>query len=65
MKTLKFRVTATISKVETVEVDDENLTDDEVEEIGRQQAHEQFNCLNDGTEEKYTEDSKVLDDNED
>ena len=60
MKTLKFKITATITKIIDVEVDDTNLTSEEVEDIGREMAHESFNPLNDGYEEHYTEDSVIL-----
>ena len=60
MKTLKFRVTATITKIIEVEVDVEGLLEDEIEDAGRQKAHEQFDCLNDGSEEKYTETSEII-----
>lgn len=61
MKTLKFRVTATVTKIEEVKVDDEGMTSDEVEEKGREMAHEQFSVLNDGNAcEKYNEDSVLI-----
>lgn len=60
MKTLKFRVTATITKIIEVNVDDEGLSEDEVEELGREKAHEEFSSENDGTEEKYEENSEII-----
>lgn len=60
MKTLQFRVTATISKIETVRVDDDGLTEDEVEEIGRWKAHEQFDYHCNDNEEKYEESSELI-----
>lgn len=57
---LIFRITATVSKLEKVFVDDDGLSEDEVEDLGRELAHQQFSCLNDGTEEKYNEQSELV-----
>jgi hypothetical protein len=60
MQKLKFRITATVVKNITVEVDDIGLSEDQVEEIGREQAHQEFSVLCDGTEEKYNESSELI-----
>jgi hypothetical protein len=60
MKTLKFRVTAKVSKIVEVEVDDEGMSPEEVENKGRELAHENFNILNDDNEESYSEDSELI-----
>lgn len=60
MKQLTFRVTATVVKDITVDVDDENLTEEEIEDTGREMAHEQFNVLCDGQGESYSEDSALI-----
>lgn len=60
MRKVKFRVTATITKIVEVEVDDKGLSEDEIEEVAREEAHQQFSSENDGTEEKYEEDSEII-----
>ena len=56
MEKLKFRVTATVTKIIEVEVDLDGKTYDEVIEAGQEMAREQFSVLVDGNEEKYEED---------
>lgn len=60
MKKFSVKVTATITKIEIVEVDDTGLSDDEIEDMVIEQAHEQFSCLNDGTEEDYEEEAEII-----
>jgi len=62
MKKLKFKVTAKVTKIIEVEVEDDGLSQDEIEEKGREQAHESFSVLCDGDEESYDEDSVIVTD---
>ncbi len=55
---LKFRVKATVQKIEEVEID--GKTDEEIENEAREMASSQFNILPDGTEEKYEEDYTLI-----
>ena len=62
MKTekLTFRVKATVSKIIEVDVPVNGESMPEVIERGRQMAHDYFSILNDGNEEKYTEESYLI-----
>jgi hypothetical protein len=60
MRKVKFRVTATVTKIVEVEVDDTGLSEDEVEELAREKVHETFTVENDGTEERYEENSELI-----
>ncbi len=57
---LKFRVKATVQKIEEVEVEIDGKTDEEIENEAREMASSQFNILPDGTEEKYEEDYTLI-----
>ena len=60
MRTLKFKITAKVTKIVEVEVDDTNLSYEEAEDVGREMAHEAFNPQCDGYEEEYSEESFLV-----
>lgn len=65
MKSFKFRVTATVSKIEEVFLEDLGCTDglsqDEIADMAREKAHEQFSILEeDSLHEKYNEESEEI-----
>ena len=60
IRTLSFKVTATIIKIETVEIDDEGLTTDEIIDAGEEAVHQQFTAACDVKEEDYEEETAYL-----
>jgi len=61
IKKLTYRVTATVTKDITVEVDEDELEEgQDIEDLGSQLANEQFSILNDDNDEKYTQDTKFI-----
>lgn len=65
---LTFRVTATIIKDITVEVDTDELgegfTQDDIESKGMELANEMFNPNCDGNDENYSQDAELIDNDE-
>jgi hypothetical protein len=57
---MKFRVTAKIVKDVIVYVTPEEMNQDEIEEMGKEMAHQQFNPNKEGTEEKYDQSCDLM-----
>lgn len=61
IKRLKYRVTATVTKDITVEVDEADLEEgQDIEDLGQQYANQEFNILNDANSEKYSQDASFI-----